>query len=372
MSAVSGTSSATELARNAADWWIKELANLMPDRFWQWLTDAGERNLVIAPSGENVSLRLCDGRKRALDETTIERTGDLARAFEMFLKSHRLRRSEVRLGLALPIEAFFCREILLPREVGRQLPDIVRKDLLQTMPFREEDIYYDYAAEHSGPHIAVRQYVIRRSFVDEAVFDLGMELKDFSFVESSTDDGASAPFQLRLSRKENGKRWPSQALVLLAASFIIMLLAATFMTHRGQGDQLESLTRQMEDFQARAQDVRTAIEAIGQEQQVQDALYTHRQGVVSVLDAWEDVSRLLPDHSWVQDFRFMRQQGDAGYRLTLSGLSASAAKLVEVLDQSPRFSDVKLTAPISVDPIEKSERFVLEAQIRPDKSWQEK
>lgn len=372
MSVSSRSSSVEEFVRYGVDWWIKELANLLPDRFWQWLTDAGERCLVITLSGENVGLRLCDGRKRALAETSIERNSDPERALRAFLKSHHLPRSEVRLGLALPIDAFFCREIRLPREVGRLFPDIARKDLLQHTPFREEDIHYDYAAEHSGAHITVRQYVIRRSFVSEAILDLGMEEKDFSFIESPTDDGVSVPFQLRLSHKEKHRRWPFRTLLLLTASFITMLAAAAIITHERQNHQLDGLNRQIKDFQTQAQEVRAAIEAISQEQQVRGALDTHMQSVTSVLDVWEEVSRLLPDHSWVQELRFLKPQDGSDYKLTLSGLSASAAKLVEVLDQSPRFSDVKLTAPISADPVEKRERFVLEAQIVPDKSWQEK
>jgi general secretion pathway protein L len=80
------------------------------------------------------------------------------------------------------------------------------------------------------------------------------------------------------------------------------------------------------------------------------------------LQVWEELSRILPDDSWVQELR-LAQQGQNGHELTITGFSTAAASLVEVLDRSTLLANVALTAPISLDPIEKRERFVLKARI---------
>jgi general secretion pathway protein L len=45
------------------------------------------------------------------------------------------------------------------------------------------------------------------------------------------------------------------------------------------------------------------------------------------------------------------------------GFSNAAADLVGLVDRSPMFVDTSLIAPISLDPIEKKERFALRARV---------
>ena len=59
---------------------------------------------------------------------------------------------------------------------------------------------------------------------------------------------------------------------------------------------------------------------------------------VGVLGVWDELSRILPDHTFLTETRL------ADGKVTLSGFSADAARLVRIIDQSPLFSGAALTA----------------------------
>jgi general secretion pathway protein L len=79
---------------------------------------------------------------------------------------------------------------------------------------------------------------------------------------------------------------------------------------------------------------------------------------VSVLEVWDELSRILPDHTFLTESRM------ADGKLTVSGFSADAAKLVRIIDQSPLFSGAALTAAITPDANERKERFSLSFKLR--------
>ena len=78
----------------------------------------------------------------------------------------------------------------------------------------------------------------------------------------------------------------------------------------------------------------------------------------SVLQVWEELSRILPDHTFLTESRL------ADGKVTLSGFSADAARLVQIIDQSPLFSGTALTAAITPDATEGKDRFSISLKVR--------
>jgi general secretion pathway protein L len=79
---------------------------------------------------------------------------------------------------------------------------------------------------------------------------------------------------------------------------------------------------------------------------------------VSVLEVWDELSRILPDHTFLTESRM------ADGRVTLSGFSADAARLVRIIDQSPLFSGAALTAAITPDATERKDRFSISFKVK--------
>jgi general secretion pathway protein L len=77
-----------------------------------------------------------------------------------------------------------------------------------------------------------------------------------------------------------------------------------------------------------------------------------------VLEIWDELSRVLPDHTFLTEARI------ADGRVTLSGFSADAAHLVRIIDQSPLFSGATLDAAITPDATEHRDRFSISFKVR--------
>ena len=79
---------------------------------------------------------------------------------------------------------------------------------------------------------------------------------------------------------------------------------------------------------------------------------------VSTLEVWDELSRILPDHTFLTELRLVDG------RVTLSGFSSDAARLVRTIDQSPLFAGAALTAAITPDNAESKERFSISFKVR--------
>jgi general secretion pathway protein L len=357
--------SLARLSSEAAEWWLKELSGLLPARLTEWLTDAGGRNLLLAAEGENIRLLLRDDRGRVRAQTIIARASDLSLAIDEFLRRNRLKRRDVALGLLLPAEKFFLREITLPREVGRSVAQVAFNDLLQNTPLRAEEIHSTSHAIPSGARLLVRQTVIRRKYVEDALAAIDLDAAEVDFVEMAALPAASAhPARLNVRDRETTRRWLPQALLSLAAIATLSTIAAVAIEHQNRETTLETLKSEMAAAQAQAQKVRSALDATNQQAASITALRSRKLDGVALVDLWEEISRILPDESWVQELKLSKNAAAKGYKVTMSGFSPAAANLVELFDRSAYFQNVALTGPISLDPVEKRERFILEAGLR--------
>jgi general secretion pathway protein L len=317
-------------------------------------------------AGETIRLLLRDDRGRVWAQTAIARTSDLGTAIETFLASHRLKKRDVAIGLALPAEKFFLRDITLPREVGRSVGAIAFNDLLQNTPLRAEDVYSDIDVNPAGRKLLVRQAVIRKKYVQDAVAAIEIDMAEIAFVEMDTVSTSNGfPARLNLRGHQTSRSWLPRTLLALLGISILCATAAMALEYQNRQAMIEMLASDVAATQAKAQKVRSALDATNQTMSSITALHARKQEGVALVDLWEEVSRILPDDSWVQELKLFKNAATKGYKVTISGFSPAAANLVELFDRSPYFQSVALTGPISLDPIEKRERFILEAGVQP-------
>jgi general secretion pathway protein L len=347
----------------AADWWLKELTSLLPERIGEWLLDHGARQLVIAEEAGGIRLMLRNGNHRVLTRADLRENADLDGAIDAVLRQFRLKRSDVALGVAVPDEAFFTRSIRLPREAGSSLDSIAMTDLLRNTPFRADDIHFDFATHRTPTHIQLEQHVIRKDIVQRAVAQLGLQPEALAFVENSASEQNRPVAHIRTRKTEAGGQWARALAAALLFSGCLMGACATMLVSDRQSAQTERLEADMAKARAEAYRVRAAADASDKQGSAIRDLRTRKQQSAGLLEIWEELTRILPETASVHELRLAQTPNGGDFRVTMTGLSSAAANLVETLDRSPLLSDVALTAPISIDPIEKRERFVLEAKV---------
>jgi general secretion pathway protein L len=79
---------------------------------------------------------------------------------------------------------------------------------------------------------------------------------------------------------------------------------------------------------------------------------------VGLLEVWDELSRVLPDHTFLTETRI------ANGKVTVSGFSSDAARLVRLIDQSPLFTGATLAAGITPDATEHKDRFSIVFKVR--------
>ena len=78
----------------------------------------------------------------------------------------------------------------------------------------------------------------------------------------------------------------------------------------------------------------------------------------STADLWRETSRILPDNTWVTDWRF--RDGS----VSIAGYSLAATELVGLFEKSQLFTQASLDAPITFDSVNGRERFSLIVRAR--------
>lgn len=123
-----------------------------------------------------------------------------------------------------------------------------------------------------------------------------------------------------------------------------------------------ALGQQIDLREARARSVRGQIQEAQDLDASADVLESVRRETWQKLQVLEELTQLLPDGTWLTQTEVNRDS------VTISGLSGRAADLVQPLENSPYFSQVEFTSPITRDSSNKDIfriRMRLEKPVRP-------
>lgn len=353
---------AAEHVRAFGRWWLKEFLGLFPERVADWLIGGGSRTLVIALDEEAVTFQLMSGRRRLVAAASVGRAEYAAESIDAFLKAHGLKRPDVSLGLGLQPGSVFCRSFALPLETRRSLDAIVVQDLVAKTPFQPDGIHHAHVARRDADKFLVWQWVVRRNDVADTVEALGLVPDEVAFVESPGARSDDGPLPLITLREGGPKRWPWLKWIALVLSVTALALAFTSASARVHRQQvlLDGLDAEIGMARTKAK----AVQAVIQELEQQQARLLRLRSVKSepgLLDIWEEVTRVLPPHTWLSELR-LNDTGESR-QVVMTGFSAAAASLVGLIDRSSLFSEASLSGPVTLDQVESRERFVIQATV---------
>jgi general secretion pathway protein L len=114
----------------------------------------------------------------------------------------------------------------------------------------------------------------------------------------------------------------------------------------------------------KAQQVRLLVDQLRERRDALARLRLQRSEAPGLVDLWEEVTRILPGHSWLTEFRLTEGAATREEQITMIGFSSAAPGLVGIVDGSRLFFDAALTSPVAFDASEGRERFSLQAKVR--------
>jgi general secretion pathway protein L len=356
----------SQLIARFGHWWLREFLALLPERISQWLTGFGKIALVLARDEAFVELSLRASGSARLDRTRIARDEYTAGSIDDFLRNNKLTRSNVTIAVLLPPEQFFTRKLVLPRQAGNAIDGIVARDLAEKTPFRLENIYYDYAVIQEADKLTVTQQLAKRDSVEAAAAAFSIQVSDIGYLDTATQQEDAVREPAITLHRDNSDRtsWTRRAAMALAGSAVVLALTAGGIDYWRQQSALDTLGPQIANARRQAQEVRDAFAKLEHRQNSFSHLLARKRQAPALLGIWEEVTRLVPNDSWLTELHVNNASPSQDYSVAVSGFSTAAAKLVVVFDRSPLFREAALTTAIALDPTEQRERFALQALVR--------
>jgi general secretion pathway protein L len=333
-----------------ARWWMSELRAVVPPAWLNWADAEAPPRVMIWRDGESILCQLKSVAGTA--EARWPAAGFDATVLAAWLAERGLSRDEVLVGPVIPNDLFLLRDLHVPKAAITALPTILDQEVVRRTPFQLAEIWHAASAVAGGTDdiAAMCHWIIRRDRAEAALAGLGMKNGDVEFLAARDVDGdAIAVINFRTA-DDDDPPWAARAVRLLAALALVAAVFGAAVFEWSQASVATAIENALAEARQGAQNGRGGMDPASR-------LLTMKADV-SVLEVWDELSRILPDHTFLTDLRI------ADGRVTLSGFSVEAARLVRIIDQSPLFSGAALTAAITPDANEHKDRFGISFKVR--------
>jgi len=342
-------------------WWRDELLGLVPERVRRlFVRSRPETVLAQVDDGFVVVKDASEGRSaRARESAVLPRP----EALTQLVRAARSN-TEAVVGVRLPVDVCFARNVELPVAARNDLRRILDFDLERATPFKHRDVYTAHVVEGEATtkgKLRVRQLVTKREAVDPLVAEVRAAGLDVGFVDCWRDRpsmGMPINFLEPRGGTEGGVGGlfrPTKILLALALSLVLSALVLTLWGYESALAELQGKTAQA---RTQAAAVRGVLErsdaAVTDLARLQDIKLKR----IPAIEVLEEVSRVLPDTVWLNELRL---EGDM---LDISGLAPSGAALPTMFGRSAVLTDAALTAPVTFDQREDKERFSVRVRVK--------
>jgi general secretion pathway protein L len=359
-------------------WWARELRAAMPASVRASLARRRARPVLAfdtttatlwRPVPANGDLRMAEAVRIALDgdPQSVAASGRAALAPLFDAASG----AAPRVLVAVPPRASLRKTVTLPAALEDHLHQSLAYDLDRHTPFKADELYFDAVIvdrDAARNTLRVDLAAARRSIVDTVVRQaesfgvrvIGVVVDPPATVSSSRLN--LLPEDRRIANA-GWARWQVIVPALLLAAGVLAALYVPIWQAREEAIELHRLADQARVRATASDALRSELERrVGEYNFALERKYAF-PGAVQVLD---DVTRILPDDTWLTQFELHAARGKDGQReLALRGESANAGRLVSLLEDSQFFTQAAPRSPTTKIQPGPGEIFDVGAQLKP-------
>lgn len=335
-------------------WWTGELTALLPEQIRAMILQRDQRVRIELDATDFVV-----SADSGTDSNVLGRIAHSAGADRDF----ELPVAVTETQLVLPADQVLIRQLTLPLATEENLREALSFQMDRQTPFSVEQVYYDShvrARDNNNQTLTVELVVTPRTYVDDlldTLADNGLSPDRISVSDESSGGLLSVNLLPAGRRRKNGLGLSRRRNLLLVIA-ILVLAAAVFATPVIQKQQvIEILEPQL---QQAIEEARSGTELRQQVEQLAAAseyLRNKKQSGLLVMRAIDEITRLLPDNTWVN-----RLDIDTG-EIQLQGQSSTSAALIQLLEGSPLLENVRFRSPLTRIGNTEEDRFHLSADL---------
>ena len=260
--------------------------------------------------------------------------------------------------LTLQPSRFVFRPLELPSKAAEFLQGIIRAQIDRLTPWNAADVVFHWTSPQgvADDHIALTVVATARTAaasIAQVFLDLGAAGIEISPASSSE---RVVVYDRRVGGLATSSTLRMALVVVLATTGVLAMLSAGiggFITDSYDSD-LQQTQRRIAERRAIARGNQD-----GSRSSPLDLLMRRKQTVPSAVLVMEELSAILPDHTYTTEIRI---EGD---KLQITGLTQDAPSLIQILEQSRQFVSAGFFAPTTRAANEQRERFHIEVKIRP-------
>ena len=340
----------TAWGKGFAQWWLAGLRDAVPARWRQWAEGEAKPQVTLWQDGDSVACQLTSAAGPA--EIRIPVSHFSAAALEQWLTGQGVSREAATVAPVVSRELFFLRELSVPKAAFGALPKILDQDILRRTPFQLSEIWHAATAvgQEADDVVPMCHWIIRRDRAEAALSELGLASRDVDCLAVADSGGKAVPVIMFRVVSDEDPAWALRAVRLLAAAALGAVVLGLAAFEWRQASVAAALETAVLEARQSAQSGRDGLDPAAR-------LFAMKADA-GVLAVWDELSRILPDHTFLTETRI------ADGAVTVSGFSADAARLVRIIDQSPLFSGATLTSAITPDANERKDRFSIGFKLR--------
>jgi general secretion pathway protein L len=334
-------------------WWRQHLLELLPENLRRG--SGPEANALVVDATEPGLLRLT--RRRRGTETKVTQV----RLDESGLPSLRAALNDRPAGetvlLRLPPSLVLERGVSLPLAAERDLDRVLTYEMERLTPFAADEVFWAYSValrDRARARLQLLLTLVPRTGVQALIDTLTACAGRPNLIEADTSAGARI---IRLQHEAPtmglARLNPRTARYVLAA-LAFLVVASPFLRQSLDMDEAQSRIDAMAPRMTLVDSLRRRIASASAGG---DAVMTETRRLGDVMEALAAITQILPDDSYLTEFE-MRER-----KMTLSGQSASAPRLISKLSADPRIRNPAFTAPVTK--AEKKDVFSISATLAP-------
>jgi general secretion pathway protein L len=345
------------MASRFLTWWLGQLADLLPQRWRRSVLTAIDA-LIIAPGGvlDGGSDSVVIGLRRHGKEMPLGRFGLNALALRA------LPQTAGRLAvLRLPQADMLTKTIVLPIAAERDLNQVLSFEMDRETPFKADELYWNHrieAIDRQNGRLTVRLLLLPK----DGLRPLLASLDEAGVLPRRVEiaDGPDEGFYLPLDGTDGSLRHPYRRFVWPAAACCALLgLGAIVTPFVHQSLALAALDREIAVRQSAAPEVKRLRQEIDRLSGNADLVTTERGKTGRPLEVLAGATRIMPDDTYLTEMD-LRQ-----HKVTLSGRSAAAARLIGALAADSAFRNPAFAAPVTRLEALRAEVFTINAEVGP-------
>ena len=345
-------------------WWLSELAALLPSPLRRLVVDQ-RTDVVLAVQDGKAAFYSLRGDNAALIGDCDLKTDQLPAIIGKQVKKMLPRGGAVT--VALPRSSVTIRTGELPLAASENLNEVAGYEMDRLTPFQNDEVYFH--ADIVGRDLEQQKLQINLTAAPRASVDPLLDrVKSWGLSVDRVDvatgsQGLRQGINLLPATSKGAATFFGHAVTvaLLLACAALSFLALSVPLDRKE-HYAAALDREVLLARKRLSVVRNLTDEIEALQSSSSYVASLRQDTILVSRILDDMTRLLPDDTWLSQLRLVEN------RLEITGYSKDAAKLIAVFDASLLFANPKFRSPVTRDQRSGVERFSMTLKVTEQES----